>query len=582
MTTTDLLAAAYVRVSDAGQDQEGTPETQRLRIETHAAQRSEELGRTIRIVRWYQDVYTGGDSYFDPGRRDFQQLRRDIAGRAYKMVLAYKDDRIARGAEILSFCLECDHADTAVETALDGPLDAEGLLGSLTLLMRGSGSKEELRKIRARAADGWAKRARDNKRVPGCRPRYGYAWDDAAIRAKTKLVADPRTAPVIRRIFAEYAAGASLRAVAEGLNRDRIPTPTQHAGVRNAAPMWQHNAVRSLLSDGIYTGRAVTLQTRIVREKGPDGNTRKRARPVPTAEQVVLPEGTVPALIDADAHETARVRLATNRLASVRATPDPESTLLRAGFAFCGYCRNTLITENRKDGPGRRYVCSPKNSRRHGCPGYSVNAGVLDGFVWGKVSRALKDPETMVADLRRRRDTEPEDGAVFDLAVIDRELKDVDHNLAGLARDVGKLAGHEYATAALVAQMRTLDGHRGRLSASRAEAVARLAQRSDDEGSLERFAATMRAMQTDVDTLGYDGKRDAMLRLGVRAEVRREDDGPRIAVTARVDLDRFERGFFEREGNPRIERVTVESAAGERRHGGELVVRRAGSRCRSF
>lgn len=124
------------------------------------------------------------------------------------MVLAYKDDRIACGTEVLSFCLECAHADAAVETTLDGPLNAEGLLGNLVLLMRGEGSKEELVKIRNRAVDGWARRAWDNKRVPGCRARYGYRWDDPAIKAKAKLVPDPLTALVVQRIVREHAAGA--------------------------------------------------------------------------------------------------------------------------------------------------------------------------------------------------------------------------------------------------------------------------------------------------------------------------------------------------------------------------------------
>lgn len=560
MTTNNLQAAAYIRVSGSAQADEGTPETQRMRIETYAAKRSEELGRTIRIVRWYQDVYTGGDSYFDPGRRDFQQLRRDIGDRTYEMVLAYKDDRIARGPEVLSFCLECDHANTTVETALDGVLSAEGLIGGLTLLMRGSGSKEEIVKIRHRAADGMARRARDGKRVPGCRPRYGYRWDDPAIRAKGKLVPAPETALVVRRVFAEYAAGRSLRSIADGLTAEGIPTPTRHAGTKNPTQRWSHNTVRGILADETYTGRAVALKYRNVREKGMDGTTKRRSRPRAEDERLVLPEGTIPPLVDAETFGQAQLRLATNRQMAVRANPDPEATLLRAGFAFCGYCRNTLCSERVPNGSGRMYVCSSKNRHRHGCPYFTISAAVLDGFVWGKVSRALKDPETTVADLRRRRDTEPEDGAAFDLAAIDREVKEIDHKLSGLARDVGKLAGSEYATAALVSQMQTLDGHRVRLIESRAVVAARLAQRTDDEESLARFAATMHAMQSGVDALGYDGKRDAMLRLGVRTEVRREDDGPRIAVTARIDLDRFERGYFEREGNPRIVRVTPEIA----------------------
>lgn len=226
-----------------------------------------------------------------------------------------------------------------------------------------------------------------------------------------------------------------------GLDRDGIPTPTRHAELKNAIATWGHNTVGSLLSDDTYMGRAVVLETRMVCENGKDGAMRPRARPRAEDQQVVPSEGTVPALVDAETFAKAQVRLATNRQLSVRMNPHPELTLLRAGLAFCGYCKNTLITENRKDGMGRRYVCSPKSRHRHGCPNFSISDPVLDGFVWGKVARALRDPETVVANLRRQRDAAQDDGASFDLAAIDRELKEIDHKLAGLARDVWEAGG---------------------------------------------------------------------------------------------------------------------------------------------
>jgi hypothetical protein len=92
-----IAAAGYVRVSDAIQDKEGTPMTQRQRIEAYAVMRSAKLGRPIHIVSWYQDVYTGGDSYYDKRRQGFQDLRKAVARREYGMVLAYKDDRSPEG-----------------------------------------------------------------------------------------------------------------------------------------------------------------------------------------------------------------------------------------------------------------------------------------------------------------------------------------------------------------------------------------------------------------------------------------------------------------------------------------------------
>jgi DNA invertase Pin-like site-specific DNA recombinase len=117
-TAPPLRAAAYIRVSDDAQDKDGTPETRRFRILDYATKRSTELERPIEIVRWYLDVYTGGDSYYDPNRKDFEALKHAIRRRGLDLVLAYKDDRIARGTEFVSFCQELEHFEIKVEPAL--------------------------------------------------------------------------------------------------------------------------------------------------------------------------------------------------------------------------------------------------------------------------------------------------------------------------------------------------------------------------------------------------------------------------------------------------------------------------------
>jgi Recombinase len=74
-------------------------------------------------------------------------------------------------------------------------------------------------------------------------PPYGYRLADAGPHPNPAKAADgkrlhklephPATAWVIRRIFAEYLAGRGLFAIAEGLTRDGIPSPSQHDRARN-------------------------------------------------------------------------------------------------------------------------------------------------------------------------------------------------------------------------------------------------------------------------------------------------------------------------------------------------------------
>ena len=71
------------------------------------------------------------------------------------------------------------------------------------------------------------------------------------------LAPGPATEHVVRRIFAEYLAGPRLKAIAEGLTRDDIPSPSAHDPGRNkhrCGIAWSYGAI---LANPRYTGRQV-------------------------------------------------------------------------------------------------------------------------------------------------------------------------------------------------------------------------------------------------------------------------------------------------------------------------------------
>jgi site-specific DNA recombinase len=74
------------------------------------------------------------------------------------------------------------------------------------------------------------------------------------------LAPDPNTAHVVRRIFAEYLAGRGLKAIAEGLTSDDMPSPSAYDPKRNShrcGIAWSYGAVRAILDNPRYTGRQV-------------------------------------------------------------------------------------------------------------------------------------------------------------------------------------------------------------------------------------------------------------------------------------------------------------------------------------
>ena len=131
-------------------------------------------------------------------------------------------------------------------------------------------SKGERNRIKLRVRAAMSAQAALEGRFLGGRPPYGYRLADAGPHpnpAKAadgkrlhKLEPDPDTAWVVRRIFAEYLAGRGLFAIAEGLTRDEIPSPSQHDRARNphrTGEGWSKSAVRAILPNPRYTGRQV-------------------------------------------------------------------------------------------------------------------------------------------------------------------------------------------------------------------------------------------------------------------------------------------------------------------------------------
>jgi transcriptional regulator with XRE-family HTH domain len=75
---------------------------------------------------------------------------------------------------------------------------------------------------------------------------YGYVRERDV--ARVRLVAHAESAEVVRRIFAERAAGSSYEAIAAGLNRDGIPS--------SRGGLWSQSGLAYVLRNPAYAGRS--------------------------------------------------------------------------------------------------------------------------------------------------------------------------------------------------------------------------------------------------------------------------------------------------------------------------------------
>ncbi len=120
------------------------------------------------------------------------------------VILAYSLDRVSRSQTHLGFLLsEWDHAGVRLALVTEDLEDTPE--GRLLQSVRSFVAEVERLKIKERTVRGRRARAESGRLLPGRKPPIGYLWNDDS---KDRLVEDPLTAPVVRRLFRDVTRGS--------------------------------------------------------------------------------------------------------------------------------------------------------------------------------------------------------------------------------------------------------------------------------------------------------------------------------------------------------------------------------------
>jgi site-specific DNA recombinase len=494
-------------VSGAGQQDNFSLPTQETDCRAYAAERG------WSVVEVYREVHTGADLF---GRPQLTLLREAMRQGAFDVLLVHALDRLSRRQIHQGLILsEAEHAgvewDSVTEDIDNSPQ------GQILRAVIGGMAEMERLKIAERTIRGRRARAQSGKLLPGKAALYGYRWRD---EARGAYDIDPITGPIVQRIFRDVLHAIPLRQIAKRLTLENVPTPS-------GGTTWSASSIHTMLKRRAYTGEAVAWQYGTEKLRG--GRSRVYVRP--EEEHTKLPDGTIPALVSVTDFEAVQGRLARNKEAASRNNRAPELTLLRGGYARCGYC-GTFLNVTRKKGLVF-YRHGTRTADLHGCPAVTIKADRLDEAVWGRVEAILTKPEIIAAEVARTRGT---DSSSADLAAIERRVEAVTRKQENLVKRLAAIEDEGVATI-VTTELNALVKERRQLLAEQAEAQARHTEWEASQVQLMALEEWCQRVAENLDEFSYDQKRMTLDALGVQVRLFHTDHDPRYEITAAVPLE---------------------------------------------
>lgn len=292
--------------------------------------RAEAAKRGWRMVAEFRDNDTGASAARGP-KTDWVRMLREFDAGTFDVLLVTETSRFTRS---LTDVLDVTPPRRAIRVVviregIDTEIDAF-MLKQLVLL-----AEREVKIKASRAARYAAERRKEGHPTAGMTP-HGYRWLSAGDRgpAGTRYVVDEVEAADVRRIFAEFLAGASLGQIARDLND---AGRTTRKGAR-----WRSATVRRILMNPFYAALLPPAQ--------PTGK-----HELATINLQACTAGAWEAIVEPEQLVATRGRL-------VGVKPNHNGTARRwllSGLARCSVCREPVRSARgethpsaRKDGSG--------------------------------------------------------------------------------------------------------------------------------------------------------------------------------------------------------------------------------------
>lgn len=335
---------------------------------------------------------------------------------------------------------------------------------------------------------------------------YGYRTvEDGTGR---RLVVDLEEAEHVRWIFARYADGASVRAIARELNERAVPAPRSGSWAVSALYGNVEKGL-GLLNNPLYRGELAWNRAQWV--KDPDTGRRRRV-PRPRSEWVVQPRPEL-RIVDDALWRAVQARIGTKKPGGRRGGPAPGRTLF-GGLLRCGLCGGAVVAVD-----ATYYGCGAAKDRGATvCRGVQVPRRRVDARLVTAVREQLASPAAIAELERTVRELTRTAGAAQRAAEARRARREAEVEVE-LQRIVDAIAAAGI-TPTLVERLRGLEAERESLQRPVAAPAAVL----DTRAAVAAYRRLLADLQTALER-DRDRARTLLRQVFGEIVLRRDDQG---------------------------------------------------------
>lgn len=471
-------AALYARYSTANQSERSCED--QLRVCREFARRN-----GYAVEKEFSDSAASGGSAF--GRPGYAALQEFAESDGCDAIIVEQLDRLSRDMEDLAgLAKRMQFRNVRLIEVHGGEASTitVGLRGIVGQLFREDGIHKTRRGMQGRVKDGLSA----GGKAYGYRPVLGQPGE---------LVIDEAEAAVVRRIFSEFIAGRTGKAIAKRLNEDGIPAPRGSSWANNTIT-GNKKRQSGIVQNELYCGLRIWNKVRMVK----DPETGKRiSRPNPESEwqKVEVPHL---AIIDRETFDKARERKAASEARYGTGERAPRVHHLLSGILRCGCCGKGMSIQG-KMGGRRRVRCTDADNGglcENKRPYYldEIKATVIQHLRdWLADPEGVKDYVEGYVEEWKRLASE----ATRDRDQLGRKLANTEASIATL---VDALADGGMPADIIAPKLRKLEAERQDLKARLAMAEEAVPKIAPHQTLVQQYLKTMDKLAANMEALRED------------------------------------------------------------------------------